>query len=109
MFCTKCGKSIANGSLFCEYCGSPIGQVGQPAPPPQQMQYNNPQANQQMQPQMQQMQQNVQPAAQRGANYSQPPKKGGKGPLVAVLSICGAVIIISLGVLFFFIMKNCRI
>ena len=106
MFCTKCGKSIANGSLFCEYCGSPIGQVGQPAPPPQQMQYNNSQANQQMQPQMQQMQQNVQPAAQRGANYSQPPKKGGKGPLVAVLSICGAVIIISLGVLFFFIMKN---
>ena len=38
MFCTKCGKSVANGSLFCEYCGSPIKQVGQPAQ--QQIQYN---------------------------------------------------------------------
>ena len=24
MKCSKCGKEIANDSLFCEYCGNPI-------------------------------------------------------------------------------------
>jgi len=91
MFCTKCGKSIADGSLFCEYCGNAVGQVGQPAQP--QMQYNN----------SPQMQQNMQ---QQNRNMGNAGAKGGKGPLIAVLSICGAVIIISLGILFYFIMKN---
>lgn len=83
MFCTKCGKSIANGSLFCEYCGSPIGQVGQPAQ--QQIQYNAP--------------------AQQQVQYNAPAKSG-KGPLVPVLSACAAVILISLVILFVVIMKN---
>ncbi|SEQ73264.1 zinc-ribbon domain-containing protein [Lachnospiraceae bacterium NE2001] len=89
MFCTKCGKSIADGSLFCEYCGSAVGQVGQPAQP--QIQYNN--ASNAYQNNNQQ-------------NMGNAGAKGGKGPLIAVLSICGAVIIISLGILFYFIMKN---
>ena len=70
MFCTKCGKSIANGSLFCEYCGSPIGQVGQPAQ--QQIQYNAPAGNPNAQQGMQQgAQQNMQqsvPSVQQGMN-----------------------------------------
>ena len=40
MFCTACGKQIADGSLFCEFCGAKqegIAQspaVGQPPVPP---------------------------------------------------------------------------
>lgn len=83
MFCTKCGKSVANGSLFCEYCGSPIKQVGQPAQ--QQIQYNAP--------------------AQQQIQYNAPAKSG-KGPLVPVLSACAAVILISLVILFVVIIKN---
>lgn len=83
MFCTKCGKSVANGSLFCEYCGSPIKQVSQPAQ--QQIQYNAP--------------------AQQQIQYNAPAKSG-KGPLVPVLSACAAVILISLVILFVVIMKN---
>ena len=104
MFCTKCGKSIANGSLFCEYCGSPIGQVGQPAQ--QQIQYNAPAGNPNAQQGMQQgMQQGVQPGMNRG-NAQHAPAKSGKGPLVPVLCACAAVILVSLIILFVVLMKN---
>jgi hypothetical protein len=37
-FCTSCGKEVAPGKKFCEYCGAPFEQPGAapagPAPPP---------------------------------------------------------------------------
>ncbi len=27
MYCQKCGKQIADGSVFCQYCGAQIGNV----------------------------------------------------------------------------------
>ena len=26
MICPKCGKEIADGSAFCAFCGSPVGE-----------------------------------------------------------------------------------
>lgn len=30
MFCTQCGKPVADGSKFCAYCGAPVQGVPQP-------------------------------------------------------------------------------
>ena len=27
MYCQKCGKQIADGSVFCQHCGAQIGNV----------------------------------------------------------------------------------
>lgn len=60
MFCSKCGNQIADGSLFCEYCGAkqmqPVqqpqtGQLNQPVQHPQTGQLNQPiQQNKSAQP-----------------------------------------------------------
>lgn len=34
MFCTKCGKSLPEGSKFCTGCGQPVQPAPQPAPAP---------------------------------------------------------------------------
>ena len=33
MFCNKCGKQIAEGSMFCNFCGAPVEVPVEPAAP----------------------------------------------------------------------------
>lgn len=70
MYCTQCGKYLAEGTRFCSNCGAPVGNVQQNDPyqqpqqvqpqqvQPQQVQPQQPQS-QQVQPQPQQFQQAV--------------------------------------------------
>lgn len=34
MFCSKCGKQLADGAAFCSYCGSPVAVVADPVGTP---------------------------------------------------------------------------
>lgn len=34
MYCSKCGKPLADGASFCSYCGSPVAVTTDPGPGP---------------------------------------------------------------------------
>ncbi len=96
MFCTKCGNQVPDGMKFCQACGAPVEgqqQVQQQAPQQPQQQGYIP-----SQPQQQQGYIPPQQMQQYGG-YGQQPKKGGKGPIIAIIIV--AVVLI-LGLVFFF-------
>ena len=35
MYCSKCGKEIADGSRFCSFCGSPVAEMPSPVQEPE--------------------------------------------------------------------------
>ena len=102
MFCSKCGNQIADGSLFCEYCGAkqmqPVqqpqtGQLNQPVQQPQTGQLNQPiQQNKSAQP--------IQPAY-AGQPVQPGGDEGGKNnkPLIIAGIVIGALVLIGLIVL----------
>ena len=112
MFCGKCGSQISDEAKFCPACGAPCGQQPQvqqqgiiPLQPQQSQQqgYIPPQQQQQqgyIPPQQQQQQSYIPPQQQYGG---QPPKTGGKGPIIAIIV---AVVVIALGVVGFLIWQN---
>ena len=90
MFCGKCGNQISDEAKFCPACGAPCEQQPQ-QPQVQQQGYIPPQ---------QQQQGYIPPQQQYGG---QPPKTGGKGPIIAIIV---AVVVIALGVVGFLIWQN---
>ena len=35
MYCSKCGKQIADGSRFCSFCGAPVAEIPSPVMEPE--------------------------------------------------------------------------
>ena len=117
MFCSKCGNQVPDDSGFCPFCGFKLiapaannqGQMqGQ-----NQMQNQNQMQGQNQMPSQNQMQSQMQYQNVQGAGMQQsfqqntysaktPAKKSSKGPLIAVLSVCGVVIFLSVALLLYF-------
>ena len=95
MFCSKCGAQVPDGMKFCPACGAPQQPLQQQAP---QQGY--------ITPQQQAPQQGYIPPQQQAPRpqqpYGQPPKKGGKGPIIAIISVVAAF---AIGVGGFFIWR----
>ena len=75
MFCTHCGKNIPDGVRFCTYCGSSVESKA---------------------PTM-----NAMSSAQSAPRPAAKASGSSKKTMILVCSICGAVIVLALGILFF--------
>ena len=75
MFCTHCGKNIPDGVRFCTYCGSSVESKA---------------------PTM-----NAMSSAQAAPRPAAQTSGSSKKTMILVCSICGAVIVLALGILFF--------
>lgn len=112
MFCTKCGKQCPDGAKFCTGCGAPLTPPApRPAPVPQTPPVSAPQTPPQPPvppaPPVPPQQPPVdvpapeQPAPAPRPKQEKAPKKGGKGPIIALAAVL-VVILAAVAAVFVF-------
>ncbi len=109
MFCTKCGKEVQEGAKFCTACGNPVPadlnqqNLNKQNTVQQQTVHQQNTGNQQNTGDQQNMQQLVSQGAPQYSGYAQPPKKGGKGPIIAIIIVA---VLLVVGLIVFFVLRG---